>query len=46
MSTYSYKNPKFINSPKGMVEVVEVIMTAKMIRPIHWLLLNGKIPIN
>lgn len=25
MSTYSYKNPKFINSPKGMVEVVEVI---------------------
>ena len=25
MSTYSYKNPKFINSPKGLVEVVEVI---------------------
>ncbi len=25
MSTYSYKNPKFINSPKGVVEVVEVI---------------------
>ena len=24
MSTYSYKNPKFINSRKGVVEVVEV----------------------
>ena len=29
MSTYSYKNPKFINSPKGMVEVVEVIYDGK-----------------
>ena len=28
MSTYSYKNPKFINSPKGVVEVVEVIYSA------------------
>ena len=26
---YSYKNPKFINSPKGMVEVVEVIYDGK-----------------
>ena len=29
MSTYSYKNPKFINSPKGVVEVVEVIYDGK-----------------
>ena len=46
MSTYSYKNPKFINSPKGVVEVVEVIYDGKDDPPIHWLLLNGKIPIN
>ena len=25
MSTYFYKNPQFINSPKGLVEVVKVI---------------------
>ena len=25
MNTYSYKNPRFINSPKGLVYVVEVI---------------------
>ena len=29
MSTYSYKNPKFINSPKGEVEVVELIYDGK-----------------
>ena len=29
MSTYSYKSPKFINSPKGMVEGVEVIYDGK-----------------
>lgn len=27
--SYSYKNPKFINTPKGLVEVVEVIYDGK-----------------
>jgi len=40
MSTYSYKNPKFINSPKGVVEVVEVIYDGTS------LIVNGTITAN